>query len=141
MSYTKLLGCINKDFDGGVATIGMHRTFTFTFTDGTVFEVAVPFLPIGGNLVITPKFAVNDDDKTLTVDLTRWCPGIVSEQLVTALPVDCGQATAVRVTRAYDADPTTSWTDPVSKVSAWMLAWASTNGLTASGVDDEEVPA
>lgn len=57
------------------------------------------------------------------------------------LPVDFDQATAVRVNRAYHADPATSWTDPVPTVASWMGTWAAANNLTTTGEDGAEVPA
>ena len=135
MSYTKLTNIITKQFREGVALSGISRTVTFE--DGTAFEVPLPFLPIGDDLVLTPKVIV-DGDKALRIDLTRWCPSIVSQWVTATLPVDCDQALAVRMARAYHADPATSWTDPVANVSAWVGTWAAANGVATTGPDDAE---
>jgi hypothetical protein len=139
-AFLKLHAYTTEQSDGGVCITGISRTFMFN--DGIAMDVPIPFLPIGNDLVLTPQVDV-DGDQTLRVNLTLWCPGTASPRLVASLPVHCDQATAVRVARAYDADPATSWTDPASTVATWLSAWAAANGVTVTfdGLDDAGVSA
>jgi hypothetical protein len=138
-TFLKLHGHTVEQFPGGLSVIAIARTFTFA--DGTAVEFPLPFLPIGNDLVITPAVKVNGD-KTLTVDLSRWAPGLAAQRGVAVFPLNFGtQADAVKVARAYHADPATSWTDPLPTVLAWLRTWGSANGLNLTGLDDIEVPA
>ena len=137
MSNTTLSGHLTEHLPGGVAVLGITRTFTFE--DGTAFEVPIPLLPIGNGLVVAPAMTMNDD-KTVTVNLARWCPGITTEGWRRVLGVDFStQTLAVWCARDFHADRTTSWTDSWPQVLAWLRTWAPANGVT--GLDKAEVSA
>ncbi|WP_432847127.1 hypothetical protein ACQPXB_40755 [Amycolatopsis sp. CA-161197] len=39
------------------------------------------------------------------------------------------QEVAVRVTRAFHADPATTWRDTYEQMTAWLYAWGPANGV------------
>lgn len=120
---------ISHTHDGVYAT---RITSTFQLSDGLTVNLPLPFVPINEKgLAVTPAVAP-DGDTALRIDLTRWSPAVVSPEVVAGFPVNFGdQSTAVEAAREFDADPSTSWSDPAS-----MRDWLRTRHGIEVPVDD-----
>jgi hypothetical protein len=102
-------------------------------SDGTDVNLPVPFVSIGGNLAVCPQIAV-DGDSGLRIDFTRWSPLRYGTDATVRFPVDIRpQSLAIRVARAFDADPSTSWHDQPADMLAWLRTWGPANGLNVPG--------
>lgn len=128
--YTKLDGFYTEQLPDGVGVGGV--SMTQQLGNGTTVEFLSPFLPIGNGLAILPAMA--PDGKTeLRIDFALWSPARVGAGKATALlMITADQDTAVRIARAFDADPTTSWDDPPPVVADWLHAWGQTSGVPVS---------
>lgn len=99
---------------------------TVTLGGGTV-EFPAPFLPIGGGLAVMPAIAP-DGDTAVRIDFTRWIPLRYGQGSSDSLPLYLnGQSLAVRICRAFDADPRTHWRQSADEVRAWLEQWAREN--------------
>ncbi|KFU82928.1 hypothetical protein SAMN04489729_4240 [Amycolatopsis lurida] len=100
---------------------------SIALNDGTTVVFPAPFLPLTASLAITPHFAP-EGDSGLRIDFTHWSPmryGLTdTARFPVALP---SQELAMRVARAFDADPATTWTDPPEQMQAWLRSWTATN--------------
>lgn len=117
MSYTKLQAHHTRHTATGVQV----STFSVTvqLADETV-DIPIPFLPISDNLGVAPVMEHGaNDGNTIRVDLSRWQPICLRDGEARCLPLELGQADAVTITRAFDADPTTTWNDSRTAVETW----------------------
>lgn len=116
-TFLKLDAVANFQTRGLVKTVWI--SFTFQLNDQLTVEMPIPFVPIGGGLAVTPT-VTNDGDSALRIDLTRWSPAYVGIDVVAVFPGSfTSQSIAVKVAREFDADPTTSWSDPAS-IRDWL---------------------
>jgi hypothetical protein len=131
-TFINLVGHINTQDHARLITTTM--TLTRQLNAETAVQLPVPFIPIGNGLAIAP--AIDQDGETaLRVDLARWAPAHVSSDLVAVLPINFNaQSMAVQVARAFDADPTTSWSASLSEVTDWLIAWGPANGLNVDAL-------
>jgi hypothetical protein len=100
---------------------------TITLGNGTTVEMPIPLIPIGNNLAVTPALTA-DGDTGVRVDFSRWTPtryGRAGAALFPRWYAD--QSIAVKVCRAFDADPTVSWDSPLDAIHAWATAWVQQN--------------
>jgi hypothetical protein len=103
-----------------------------TLGDGTSVDIAVPYVALdGGNgagLAIAPLLTAGVTG--LSIDLQQWMAMYISPettQFFTAASFD--QPTAIRVARAWHADPATNWSDPHTEQVRWLQTWAPANGV------------
>lgn len=102
---------------------------TIGFPDGTTVDFPVPFTHISGSLAVVPRMTI-DGDIGVRVDLAHWSPAHVTVAQTALFPADFDdQATAVRVGRAFDVDPATSWNDTFNQKVAWLREWGPANGV------------
>ncbi|HVK20317.1 MAG TPA: hypothetical protein VM677_03045 [Actinokineospora sp.] len=128
MSYTHMTNHKVKVTSRGVHVRTLALVFTMPGGDGVLFDA--PLLMLTDRLAITPDIAP-DSPTTLRINLALWSPVYLDETTVARFPVGFhDQATAVRVCRDFDADPTTSWHDPADVIQAWLTAWAAAAGST-----------
>jgi hypothetical protein len=128
MSYLKVVGHYVRQSPNrvSVGNIGL----TITLGNQTTVEFPVPFVPIDNRLGIAPVIAPNGETK-LEIDFSRWSPVRTGPDVVAVFPMNfTDQSLAVKVGRAFDADPATSWTDPVPSISNWLRTWGPDNGIT-----------
>jgi hypothetical protein len=126
-TFLKLTAYVTEQNRNGVAVAAPSATVELG--NGTTVEIPLPFVPIGGVLALVPRIST-DGETGVRTDLSRWSPAIVSTQLMNIFPANFeNQATAVRVARAFDTDPNTSWSDPRDQMVAWWREWAPANGV------------
>jgi hypothetical protein len=125
MSYIKLEANYTEHVPGGmsIGNVGL----TTTLNNGTRVEFPMPFVSIGNGLAITP--AVNPNgDAGLRMDFTRWTPLRYGANRTAGFPLEFrSQDLAVRVARAFDADPSTRWGCTADEARAWLNTWAAAN--------------
>jgi hypothetical protein len=110
---------------GGIS-IGAPK-MTIRLGNGTTVETSVLFLPIGNNLAITPVVTL-DGDTALRIDLSRWCPMRYGTDCSRSMPFGfTSQQLAIRIARAFDADPATRWSDDTPAMTAWLKQWSAAN--------------
>ncbi|WP_219414154.1 hypothetical protein [Pseudonocardia nigra] len=126
-AYIKFEGYFTEHIRNGVS-VGCPTAMVRLGNDTTV-EIPRPFIAIGNNLGITP--AIEPDGETsLRIDVTRWSPLRYGHPITAGFPFNfAGQELAVRVTRAFDADPNTSWRDPATAIRLWLRTWLDGQGL------------
>ncbi|OLS99358.1 hypothetical protein BJF90_39295 [Pseudonocardia sp. CNS-004] len=111
---------------GGGVNVGTPSTH-ITLGNGTTVEIPTPFMRIDRNLAITPAI-VPDGESALRIDFTRWSPLRFGTDLTAGFPFNFPtQDLAVRVARAFDADPRTSWRDTPDAIGTWLRAWVADN--------------
>lgn len=132
MSYTKLHSHKAVPAPEGLAVVNM--TARFTLGSGHIVEVPIPYLPIGGDLVLTP-FMAAEGESNIRIDTTRWSPGYIGAKASVRFPLNFGsEEVAIRVGRAFDADPTTSWDDKMAEMIEWFRGWGPANGFDTSNL-------
>jgi hypothetical protein len=125
--YVQFDGYYTEHVRGGVSvgTVGMVSTLG----NGTTVSIPTPFIRIGGNLGIIPAIDP-DGDASLRIDFTRWSPVRYGQDLTAGFPFNFpSQDLAVKVARAFDADPRTTWRDAPDAIGAWLRTWGADNGL------------
>jgi hypothetical protein len=126
-TFLKLNAYVTEQNRNGVAVAA--PLITVELGNGTTVEFPVPFVPISGFLALVPRISTEGETGVRT-DLSQWSPAFVSTQLMTIFPATFGdQATAVQVARAFDADPSTAWSDPYDQKIAWLHGWGPVNGV------------
>lgn len=103
-------------------------TADYVLGDGTTINLPVPFMPAAGPLVITPEIAL-DGEAGLRLDFTRWSPMRLGADGGRFPFTFTGQALAIRIGRAYDADPTTTWRYDVPAAARWLRRHAAEFGV------------
>ncbi|GAB3462514.1 hypothetical protein [Actinophytocola sediminis] len=125
-TYIKMDGYVAVARPGGVLVTTL--TLIIALPNGSTVEFPALLLPIGAGLAITPAIRTGVDGE-VCLDFTRWSPARVDGDLSVRFPVVCAdQATAVAVARAFDADPATSWRDPVTVMVEWANRFAMSGG-------------
>ncbi|MBP2322408.1 hypothetical protein JOF56_002793 [Kibdelosporangium banguiense] len=128
MSYIKLVGHYVHQLPDHISVGNVG--FQITLGNGTVVEFPAPFVPINPRLGIAP-LVVPNGETGVAIDFSRWSPIRTGPDVIAKFPLNFSdQSMAVKVGRAFDADPATSWTDPVSSVTTWLRTWGPANGLT-----------
>jgi hypothetical protein len=101
--------------------------------DGTAVALPVPFVPLDDTLAVTPLIAL-DGAAGIRIDFTQWAPLRYGAAGNAAFPFYLpSQGLAVRVTRAFAADPATGWDDTPEAKKAWLDRWLATDGGTVAG--------
>jgi hypothetical protein len=120
-AYIKFEGHYVEHVPGGMSVGSV--TGIGKLGNGTTVEVPRPFISIGNNLGVTP--VVEPDGQTsLRIDFARWSPLRYGQPITAGFPFNfASQDLAVRVARAFDADPQTSWRDPIDAIASWLRAW------------------
>lgn len=117
-THLKLEGHYIEHVPGGIS-VGAVAT-TVTLNGDLVVELPALFLPIGNGLAITPV-VVPDGDTAVRIDFTRWSPLRYGTRDTARFPLNLtGQDLAVRVARAFDADPRTSWHCTAEEAMQWL---------------------
>jgi hypothetical protein len=123
MSYLKLHGYFTKSIPGGIATGTV--SMTITLKNGDTIEFPLPFVPADSTIGVAPAVELSGD-AGIRLDFTRWAAVRTDTNLTAGFPFYfADQAVAVKVGRAFEADPTTSWTDSAADVRAWLTKWGS----------------
>jgi hypothetical protein len=122
---------------GGGVSVGTAGT-AITLGNGTTVEIPTPFIRLDSNLGIIPAIAP-DGDAALRIDFTRWSPLRFGQDLTAGFPFNFAtQDLAVKVARAFDVDPRTTWRDTPAAIEAWLRTWGADNGFnfgaSAAGV-------
>lgn len=123
MSYTQLQAHYVRQEHGGL-NVG-SVSVTVQLADGDTVVLPIPFLPINDQIGVAPvmEHGVNDGS-TVRVDFSRWQPICLRDGDAGCVPLVAGdQGEAVRLARAFDADPATSWKDSPSGVEAWRQSY------------------
>jgi hypothetical protein len=140
MSYIKLHGYFTKSIPDGIATGTVSSTVVLK--NGDTVEIPLPFVPTSDTVGVAPNFELSGD-AGIRLDFTRWIPVRTGTDLTAGFPMYfTDQALAVKIGRAFEDDPTTSWRDPAEVIQAWVQTWLAANlpavsDRTAS--DDGEV--
>ncbi len=123
MPFIKLDSYYTNHIPGGVGVGAL--SLTLSLGNGTTVETTLPFLPLGGNLGISPMVE-SDGESSITFDFSRWLP--VSYGSVTGrFPFWFNsQADAAKVAHAFEADPAANWDDTRDQVAAWLRTWGAT---------------
>lgn len=123
MSYTQLQAHFLRQVPGGVSVSNL--TATVKLADGNTVVFPIPFMPINDELGVSPVIEhTTADGSTLRVDFSQWQPICLRDGEAGCLPIAArDQAEAVKLTRAFDADPATSWNDSPSAVQAWRQTY------------------
>ncbi len=125
-SHLTLTGHFVNQVPGGIATGSFD--VAFNLAECTV-QIPLLLTLLENDLAVGP-FLTQDGDNALRIDLERWTP-IVLRAPGTRFPFWLpGQALAVRVCRAFDADRTTTWQDSPKQVEAWLRRWGAQHGHT-----------
>ncbi|MGW4826666.1 hypothetical protein ACWEOG_03720 [Amycolatopsis japonica] len=109
----------------GVGAVGL----TITLANGTTVIFPAPFVPLTASLAVMPW--IRPDDATgLRIDFAFWAPMTYGDAGAARFPLSLPtQELAVRVTRAFDADPATAWSDSPDQMVAWLRSWAASNDV------------
>ncbi|RSM58959.1 hypothetical protein DMH03_23970 [Amycolatopsis sp. WAC 01376] len=127
MSYIKLAAHY-VDQSGGRIAVGAWQLY-ITLNNGTTVDFPAPFVALDATLAVTPVIEP-DGDAGVRVDFTRWSPLRYGVSGSTGFPVWLSsQELAVRVARAFDADPATRWSDSPDDIRTWLRSWAVTNDV------------
>lgn len=126
-SYIKMDGHYTEPVAGGVS-VGYIRRTLILGNGGTV-EFPLPFIPIGNDVGIAP-LVMPDGANELRINLAYWSPVHYGRDVVALFPFNFSdQTTAVKVARAFDADPTTSWRASNEAITAWLRSWGAQHGI------------
>lgn len=126
--FIKFEGHYVEHGPGGGVSVGTAGS-GITLSNGTTVEIPTPFIRIDRNLGIVPAI-VPDGDAALRIDFTRWSPLRFGIDLTAGFPFNFpSQDLAVKVARAFDADPRTTWRDTPDAIGAWLRTWGADNGL------------
>lgn len=129
-AYIKLEGYFTEHIPDGVSVAS--PTAIARLGNDTTVEVPRPFIAIGNNLGITPAIEA-DGETSLRIDFARWSPLRYGCDFTAGFPFNfADQGLAVRVARAFDADPNTSWRDPVGAIESWLRAWLADQKVDAA---------
>ncbi|GAB3380781.1 hypothetical protein [Amycolatopsis echigonensis] len=127
MSYIKLQGHYTEQTPGGLDLGTINQTVQLG--NGTAVELPAPFLPINQHLAIAPVITA-DGDSAARIDFGRWSPLRYGGDGLAFFPCNFHrQDVAVRVARAFDADPAADWDDTYDQKIAWLHAWGDENGF------------
>lgn len=124
-SYIRLEAHYLENVPGGVRV----GAFSMPIEVGTDMKVdfPAPFVAIGGGLAVAPQVEV--DGVALRIDLTRWAP-MRTGPAGGMWPFNIApQDLAIRITRAFDADRSTTWQDSSDAIAAWLRRHAADFGL------------
>jgi hypothetical protein len=121
--YIKLDGHWVNHIRGGVQVA--TAALTMQQPGGLTVEMPTLFVPLGGDLAITPVIEP-DGEHALRICLDRWSPMHLNPGHRFPLNVP-GLELAVRITRAFDADPDTRWDCTPEEAMAWCQTWYAAN--------------
>lgn len=123
--FVKLAGHYVEHVPGGVSIGSLSSTIALG--NGTTVEMPLPFVPIGPSLAVVPTL-MRAGDASVQVDFSRWSPARYGDRGLATFPRwYADQAVAVRICRAFDADPALSWTSPAEEITAWAIRWENEN--------------
>ncbi len=126
-THLKLDGHYTGHVRGGISVGAV--AITLDLSNDLVVELPAPFLPIGDGLAVTPA-VVPDGDSAVRIDFTRWSPLRYGTRGAARFPVNfVGQDVAVRVARAFDADPRASWHCTADEAMEWLRQHGDRLGL------------
>ncbi|RDI20337.1 hypothetical protein [Lentzea flaviverrucosa] len=136
-TFVQLHGHRVNQVPGGVRVGNM--LVTVVLGNGSSVQFPLPFLPIGGDLIIVP--AVHAVGETgVHIDVSRWTPAYLDGERWAALAISTtDQALAVRLCQAFHSAPEVSWTSPKDEVAAWLNAWCQANTDTDTGTPEGAV--
>jgi hypothetical protein len=103
---------------------------SIALNDGTAVDFPAPFVPLTNTLAVMPMI-LPDGDAGLRIDFTLWAPlryGPSGPSVRFPLSLS-SQDLAVRVTRAFDADPSTAWSDSPDQMITWLRSWVAANNV------------
>ncbi|MEV6644553.1 hypothetical protein [Amycolatopsis sp. NPDC051371] len=130
MSYIKLEAHYTIHISGGVH-IGAVNLTTVLAGDLTV-DMPIPFLALTDTLAVFPSIEA-DGDTAMRIDFTHWSPLRYGAAGAARFPFALtSQELAVRVARAFDADPAVDWSDTRERIEAWLNAWLAANTARVS---------
>ncbi|OKJ93838.1 hypothetical protein [Amycolatopsis sp. CB00013] len=125
MAYIKLTAHYAEQSGGRVAVGAWH--LYITLKNGTKVDFPAPFVPLNETLAVTPVIEP-DGDAGVRIDFTRWSPMRYGVAGSTGFPMwMSSQEMAVRVARAFDADPATRWSDSPDDIRTWLRSWLAAN--------------
>ncbi|MFE3173470.1 hypothetical protein ACFXPA_17370 [Amycolatopsis sp. NPDC059090] len=116
-SYLKLDTYV---FDGsGLAAVNCDLD-----VNGTRVSITRPFVQIGPHLAVIPGMSA--DGNSIRIRLDMWTAmNFGHNGPITVLPLSTpSQAAAVAAARAFEADPSITWSAPLDQLTAWCQRWA-----------------
>lgn len=111
--------------------IGAVSLTTVLAGDLTV-DMPIPFVALTDTLAVCPSIEA-DGDTAMRIDFTNWAPLRYGAAGAARFPFRLNsQALAVRVARAFDADPAIDWSDTPERIEAWLTSWLAANTASLS---------